>query len=492
MANLIKNPKVFVMPESGAFPSMKKISDYEWEIPKEGRMNVPVRIFASKKLMDKIKEDRTIEQARNMATLPGVLKNIVVLPDAHEGYGACIGGVAAHDAENGVISPGEIGFDINCGMRLLRTNLNREEVEIKIKELLHQLSRDVPAGVGRSNIKVSDEELDNVLEKGAEWAVKNGYGNKEDLEFCEENGGMMTADASKVSKHAKQRGCNQLGTLGSGNHFLEIQYVDEIFDKKIAEAFGIEKEGQIVIMIHCGSRGLGHQVCSDYLREMERAFPEVVAKLPDRDLIYAPIKHRLGKDYFAAMSAAANFAWCNRHIIGDKTKKAVKMFFQNAEIETVYDVAHNICKAEEHEIEGKMKKVYMHRKGATRAFGPGNKEIPKKYQKVGQPIIIPGSMGTASYVLVGTEKAEEISFASTAHGAGREMSRHEALRRWTGEEIKKELESKKIFIKSASWKGIAEEAPGAYKDIDEVVEVSHQLGIGNKVARLKPIGVIKG
>jgi tRNA-splicing ligase RtcB len=424
--------------------------------------------------------------------LPGVLKNIIVLPDAHEGYGACIGGVAATDMKNGGLSPGEIGYDINCGVRLLRTNLKKENVSPKIKELLESLFIHVPAGLGSSNIRISKDELNKVLANGAKWAVENGYGDKDDLEFCEENGSMKNANSSYVSEHAKDRGFKQLATLGSGNHFLEVQYVDEIFDKKTAETFGIKEKGQVMLMIHCGSRGLGHQVCSDYLREMEKELPEIVEKLPDRELIYAPAKHELCQKYFSAMAAAANFAWCNRHIIGHQSRLAFKKIFPESELKTVYDVAHNIAKIEEHNIDGKTKKVYMHRKGATRAFGPGRMEIPAAYRGAGQPILIPGSMGTASYVLVGTAKAEEISFASTAHGAGREMSRHEALRRYTGEGIKKELESRNIFIKSASWKGIAEEAPGAYKDIDEVVDVSDKLGIGRKVARLKPIGVVKG
>jgi len=379
----------------------------------------------------------------------------------------------------------------NCGVRLLRTNLKKDEIYPKIKELLESLFKHTPAGLGSSNIRVSKEQIKSILENGAKWAVENKYGTKEDLEFCEENGNMKGANADYISEHAKDRGFKQVATLGSGNHFLEVQYVDEIYDKEAAEAFGIEK-GQVVLMIHCGSRGLGHQVCSDYLREMEKTFPEIVEKLPDRELIYAPAEHPLAKKYFSAMAAAANFAWCNRHIIGHQCRIAFSEIFPKSKLETVYDVAHNIAKIEAHNIDGKDTKVYMHRKGATRAFGPGNPEIPKAYQKVGQPIILPGSMGTASYILVGTKRAEEISFASTAHGAGREMSRHEALRHYTGEGIKKDLESRKIFIKAASWKGIAEEAPGAYKDVDEVVEVSHKVGIGNKVARLKPIGVIKG
>ncbi len=468
---------------------IKKVREGMYKIEKSGAMKVPVIVFASEEMLEKIKQDRTLWQATNMATLPGVQKNIIVLPDAHEGYGACIGGVSAFDAENGVISPGEVGFDINCGVRLLKTNMNKEEVYPKAKELLHQISRDVPAGVGRSNISISKEELDIVLNKGAEWAVKNGYGNKEDLEFCEENGRMKTADASLVSDSAKKRGHDQIGTLGSGNHFLEIQYVDEIFDKEAAEAFGL-KEGQVTVMIHCGSRGLGHQVCSDYLRKMEKVFPEIVASLPDRDLIYAPTSHPLAKEYFAAMSAAANFAWCNRHVIGHQVRRSFSSIFKDSKLETIYDIAHNIVKLEDHKVNSETKKVYVQRKGATRAFGPGRKEIPKKYQKVGQPIMIPGTMGTASYVLVG--ESQELSFSSTAHGAGREMSRHAAIKKYDANKIKQELEAKNIFIKSASKKGIAEEAPGAYKDIEQVVDVSDQIGIGRKVARLKPIGVVKG
>lgn len=470
---------------------LKKISEVEWEIPKSGTMNVPVRIFASKKLLDKMQQDRTLNQGKNVAFLPGIYKYSIVLPDGHEGYGFPIGGVAALDYKKGGISPGGIGYDINCGVRLLKTNLQKKDIYPKIKPLLDSLFKHTPAGLGSSNLRISKEELKKVLEKGAGWAVENGYGNKNDLEFCEESGSMPGANSSAVSEKAKDRGFKQVATLGSGNHFLEIQYVDEIYDKEAAKVFGL-KENQVVLMIHCGSRGLGHQVCSDYLREMEKTFPEIVSKLPDRELIYAPAEHPLCKKYFSAMAAAANFAWCNRHVIGHQSRKAFSEIFPKSKLDTIYDVAHNIAKIETHNINGKNIKVYMHRKGATRAFGPGNNEIPKVYRKIGQPIILPGSMGTASYLLIGTEKAEEVSFASTAHGAGREMSRHEALRRYTGEGIKKELEKNKIFIKSASWDGIAEEAPGAYKDVDEVVEVSHKAGIGNKVCRLKPIGVIKG
>lgn len=403
-----------------------------------------------------------------------------------------IGGVAALDMEKGGISPGGIGYDINCGVRLLQTNLKKEQLYPKIKQLLESLFQHVPAGLGGSNIRISPEALNEVLNKGAKWAVENKYGNKDDLEHCEEGGQMTTADSKQVSEKAKSRGRKQLATLGSGNHFLEIQYVDKIFDKETAKAFGITEEGQVTVMIHCGSRGLGHQVCSDYLREMERTFPDIIQKIPDKELIYAPAGHPLCDKYLKAMSAAANFAWCNRHIIGHQCRLAFSKIFPDSKLGTVYDVAHNICKIEEHDINGEIKKVYMHRKGATRAFPPGHPEIPKAYQKIGQPIILPGTMGTSSYILVGTEEGMKATFGSTAHGAGRVMSRHEALSKFRGEQVKSELAGKKISLKSASWKGVAEEAPGVYKDIDEVVEVSHQVGIGRKVVRLKPIGVVKG
>ena len=471
---------------------LKKISDNVWEIPMSGEMKVPTRIFASEKLLEKMKQDRSLGQARNVACLPGIYKYACVMPDGHEGYGFPIGGVAALDVKTGGISPGGIGYDINCGVRLLQTNLTKEQMYPKIKDLLDALFKSVPAGLGGSNITVTTEVLDGLLNKGAKWAVENGYGNQDDLDHCESNGCMEQADASRVSDKAKNRGRKQLATLGSGNHFLEIQYVDEIYDVEVAKAFGITEKDQVVLMIHCGSRGLGHQVCSDYLREMERTFPEIIAKIPDKELIYAPAGHKLCDDYLKAMSAAANFAWCNRHIIGHQTRLAFKKVFPDVELKTVYDVAHNICKVEEHKIDGEMKKVYLHRKGATRAFPPGHPELAEAYRSVGQPIILPGSMGTASYILVGTEEGMETTFGSTAHGAGRVMSRHEALRKFKGEQVKKDLEAQKISLKSASWKGVAEEAPGVYKDIDEVARVSDETGIGKKVVRLRPIGVIKG
>lgn len=388
------------------------------------------------------------------------------------------------------------GFIVsNCGVRLLTTPLSKTDVEPKIKELLEQLFRNVPSGVGSdSDIRLKRDELDDVLKRGCYWALENGYATEEDLEVTESNGSLEMAEPSAVSNNAKERGKNQLGTLGAGNHFLEIQFVDEIYNKKAAKAMGITEKGQVCVMIHCGSRGLGHQVCSDYLRKFEDVFPEIANALPDRDLIYAPADTKLAKEYFGAMCAAANFAWTNRQIICHGVRKAFKTIFgiPPKHIEQAYDVAHNIIKRESYEINGKMKELYIHRKGATRAFGLHHPEIPKKYQDIGQPILIPGSMGTASYVLVGTATSAEKSFASTAHGAGRVMSRHEANKKYTGEGTKRELEKHHIFVKAASWKGISEEAPGAYKDIDEVAKVSHEAGIGDLVARLKPIGVVKG
>lgn len=472
----------------------KQVNNYSYTIEKSGKMNVPVKIFASELLMEKMLGDKCLGQGMNVATLPGIKGASIMMPDAHQGYGFSIGGVAAMDCENGCISPGGIGFDINCGVRLLTTNMTEEEVRPKLKSLLNALFKNIPPGVGsQSLLRLTDEELEEVLSIGAPWCVKKGYGTEEDLENCEEGGSMKSADPSKVSPRAKSRGRKQIGTLGAGNHFLEIQKVDEIFDEKTAKAFGITKKDQVVVMIHCGSRGLGHQVCSDYLRRMEESFPDIMAALPEKDLIYAPAQSELAKDYYAAMSAAANFAWANRHFIGHQVRRSFEEIFgEKAELHTVYDVAHNIAKLEEHEIEGKKENVWVHRKGATRAFGPKRAEVPKKYREVGQPILIPGSMGTSSYVLVGTEKAMKESFGSTAHGAGRVMSRKQANESWRGDDVKRELEEHNILVKAASWRGVSEEAPKAYKDVDEVVKVSHDAGIGNMVARVKPMGVVKG
>lgn len=468
---------------------LKKISEVEWEIPKTGKMNVPVRIFASEKLLEKMKEDETFKQASNVAMLPGIVKNIILLPDSHCGYGMPIGGVAAFDIDLGVISPGMCGYDINCGIRILSTNLTLKDIEKKKKEIIDKLFRDVPSGVGeKGRIKLTREELNEVLVEGAQWAVKKGYGEDEDWKHTEDNGKILGANPADVSDRARARGMPQLGSLGAGNHFLEVQVVDEIFDEKIAKAFGLEK-GQVTIGIHCGSRGLGHQVASDYIKLMEEKYgwPE-----QDRELVNALINSDLGKKYFSAMACAANFAFANRQLITYWVRETMKRIFPKFKSKLIYDVCHNIVKFEEHFVNGKIKKLCIHRKGATRSFGAGRKEIPEDYRKIGQPVIIPGSMGTASYVLVGTGKAEEVSFASVAHGAGRVSSRSAALRNLRGEEVKKELNDKGIEVVSGSWKGLAEEAPSVYKDIDEVVSVSHKAGIGNLIARVKPVAVMKG
>ncbi|OVE74798.1 RNA-splicing ligase RtcB [archaeon D22] len=461
---------------------------------KTDKMNVPGKIFASEKLIEQMKRDNTFDQVSNGAGLPGIVSASIAMPDAHQGYGLSIGGVAAFDKNDGIITPGGIGFDINCGVRLLSTNLTKDDVEPKIKELLEVLFKNVPSGVGsESSIRLSDSQLNDVLEKGASWAVDNGYGTKEDLENAEESGSMPGCDATKISMKAKGRGRKQLGTLGAGNHFLEVQIVDEIFDKEKAEVFGITKPGQIVVMIHCGSRGLGHQVCGDYLRKMEDEYTEIIEKLPEKDLIYAPFSSKIGQDYYSAMIGSANYAWANRHVIGHFVRESFKQVFgEDTELSTVYDVAHNIAKLEKHTVDGEEKELIVHRKGATRAFAPGRMEVPEKYRVTGQPVLIPGSMGTASYILAGTKEAMEKSFGSTAHGAGRTMSRHEAMKDMRAEDVVKELESHNIHIKSASRKGIVEEAPQAYKDVDEVVKVSHDAGIGVLVAKVKPFGVIKG
>jgi tRNA-splicing ligase RtcB len=479
---------------------LNKISDVEWEIPigTIPNMKVPGRVFASAKLLEKMKQDRTLTQCAGVATLPGIYKHAITLPDGHEGYGFPIGGVAALDFKEGGISPGGIGYDINCGVRLIRTNFRKPDIKDKVEPLLDALFRNVPSGLGsKGKTKVHTEaEFDNVLRLGARWAFENGFGTEKDLKHLEEEGCIKIADPKYASSEAKKRGMPQLGSLGSGNHFLEIQYVDKIFDAKVAKVFGIEEEGQITLMIHTGSRGIGHQVCSDYIREMEKAYPEIISKLPDRELIYAPAGSDIADRYLKAMSAAANFAWCNRQMILHWSRQAfeevMKTDWEAMGMQVVYDVAHNLAKVEEHKIDGKLRKVYLHRKGATRAFGPGRPEIPSDYRAVGQPVLIPGSMGTASYVLVGSETAMEKTFGSTAHGAGRMMSRHEAIRSYRADTIIKELGDRGIIIKAASKMGVVEEAPGAYKDIDEVVKVSHEAGIGNIVARLKPMGVVKG
>lgn len=469
--------------------NIKKIDINIHEIEKEGKMLVPGIVFASEILFNDIKKDKTLEQVKNVAQLPGIVEKSIAMPDAHQGYGFPVGGVAAFDMEKGIISPGGIGYDINCGVRLLKTGLKEKEFLKKRDNILSELYKKIPSGVGHGGeFKLSEKEIDEVLNNGVQWALEKGYATKQDIENTEDKGCIQGASSSKVSPQAKGRGRNQLGTIGSGNHFLEIQFVEEIYDKKAAETLGLEKK-EIVILIHTGSRGLGHQTASDYIKKMEKEYG--FENLPDRELACAPINSPLGQDYFAAMAAAANFAFVNRQLITYQIRKVFDKFFKN-DIELIYDIAHNIAKFEEFKINGKKKLLCVHRKGATRSFGSGRKEIPAKYRKVGQPIFIPGSMGTFSYVLVGTNEAQEISFASTAHGAGRILSRTFAKQNLNAGKIKMELEKYGVKFRAGSDKGLVEEAPQAYKDVNEVVRVSDELGIGKMVARLRPLAVVKG
>jgi len=473
-----------------------KLEDYLWEIPKSFRtdMHVPARILASEILLDNILEDRSLNQLVNVATLPGVQEASMVMPDVHEGYGFPIGGVAATQFPDGVISPGGIGYDINCGVRLLLSQLQVKDLKGYKEKLAKEMYTQIPSGMGKGGqIILSDVQLNDVLIKGAEWAVENGYGQKEDLKFMESHGRLKEADPTCVSDMAKKRGSNQLGTIGSGNHFVEVDYVEEIFDEKVANAFKLIKN-QIVVLIHTGSRGLGHQVATDYIRVMMRAMSDYNIELPDRELACAPFNSGQGQNYYKAMCAASNFAWCNREVISWEARNAWKNVFgdNGGELKLLYDVAHNIAKLETHELEGMEKMLIVHRKGATRAFGPGFEELPEAYSTAGQPVIIPGSMGTCSYVLAGTDKSGEITFGSCCHGAGRRLSRRAAKRLVNALSIKEELKNKGIFIKSGSLKGIAEEAPIAYKDVNLVVETVQDSGIAKKVAKLRPVAVIKG
>ena len=479
---------------------LNKIAENIYEIPENTQdcMNVPVRVYASQKLVEKMRQDKTFQQGTNAACLPGIYSHSIILPDGHQGYGFPIGGVAATDYEQGVISPGGVGYDINCGVRVLRTNLDEKDVRPKLGNLINKLFSDVPTGIGRSG-KISlkgKSGVDEVLEDGAHWAVENGYGWDEDLLHQEAGGRLEIADASKVSGHAKERGMRQVGTLGSGNHFLEIQLVDQIYDEQAAKTMGITREGQVTVMIHSGSRGLGHQTCSDYIKVMTNAMRKYNINLPDRELCSAPITSPEGQDYLAAMSAAANFAFANRQTMMHWARGAFSKILGSSpddlDMHLIYDVAHNMGKVEEHDIEGKRRKVVVHRKGATRAFPPGHSEVPAKYRDIGQPVLIPGTMGTASYILIGDKRGMELSFGSTAHGAGRFMSRSRAKKQFFGKDVQKRLAGEGIIVKATKGIVIAEEAPGAYKDVDEVVRVSDEVGIATKAVRLRPIGVIKG
>lgn len=476
----------------------KKIAENQYQIDADSNlgMKVPVRIFADEPLLQKMLSDRTIMQAQNVSCIPGIVGQSIVLPDGHEGYGFPVGGVAAMDAEEGMISPGGVGYDINCGVRLLRSNLTEQTVRSKLKELVNDLFSSIPSGVGsKGAVRLTHSELDEVLVKGVSWAIDHGYGSSDDSDVCEENGQIKNADPNKVSDKAKKRGAPQLGSLGSGNHFLEVQKVTEIHDEEAANRMGI-KEGTITILIHCGSRGFGHQVCSDYLRVAEQAMRKYDIHLPDRELACVPNTSEEGESYRKAMFAASNFAWSNRQMITHWTRKSFERVFNQTEsdldMKLVYDVSHNIAKVEKHKVDGRERNVVVHRKGATRAFPANRDEIPSRYRDLGQPVLVPGSMGTASWILLGQPNSMNLSFGSTAHGAGRTMSRTKARRNYNEDDVKKSLNDKGIFIKALTRDGIVEETPQAYKDVDAVVNVSHNLGIATKVAKLVPIGVIKG
>ena len=457
-------------------------------------MRVPARILASETLLDEIMEDRSLAQLVNVASLPGIEGASMVMPDVHEGYGFPIGGVAATTYPNGAISPGGIGYDINCGVRLMTSSLKRHQVEDQMEALSKEMYRQIPSGMGKGGqIILSSRELHKVLKDGAEWAVAHGYGEADDLRYMESNGKLNLADPRLVSERAKNRGKDQLGTIGSGNHFVEVDYVDEIFEDRIAKAFGLET-GQVVILIHTGSRGLVHHVATDNIKIIMSAMEKYGIKVPDRELACVPFDSPEGQNYFKAMCAAANFAWCNREIISWEARTAWKQVFgaEGGKLRLMYDVAHNIAKLEEHETGGETRLMIVHRKGATRAFGPGFSELPAAYQEAGQPVIIPGSMGTCSYVLAGTEKSMATTFGSCCHGAGRRLSRTAAKRQVNAPVLKEELLSRGIYVEAGSFKGIAEEAPVAYKDVNEVVETVHASGIAKRVAKLSPMAVIKG
>jgi tRNA-splicing ligase RtcB len=475
---------------------LRQIEDYLWEIPASFRndMQVPARIIALGELLEELMDDRSLTQLINVTTLPGIVSAAYVMPDAHEGYGFPIGGVAATRYPDGVISPGGIGYDINCGVRLLLSDLCFSEVKDQLEELSKEMYQQIPSGIGKGGqLKLSINQVDQVLRKGAIWAIENGYGDDEDLAHIESHGRLGEADPEFVSIHAKQRGHDQLGTIGAGNHFVEIDRVEEIVDESAANAFGLRK-GQIVILIHTGSRGLGHQVATDYLKLMMTAMPKYGYQPPDRELACVPFNSPEGQQYYKAMCAAANFAWCNREVISWEVRTAWRNTFgaKGGRLKLMYDVAHNIAKRESHKVNGERVDVIVHRKGATRAFGPGFEELVEAYRPIGQPVLIPGSMGTSSYVLAGGPESEHLSFGSSCHGAGRRLSRRAAKRQVNAPQLKTELEERGIYIQAGSYRSIAEEAPIAYKDVNLVVETVHQAGIAMKVAKLKPLGVVKG
>ncbi len=477
---------------------LQQINQFEWEIPKSYRedMRVPVRIFATRQLLEEIKDDKSLEQATNAATLPGLVGRVVVMPDVHQGYGFPIGGVAATRLPHGVISPGAIGYDINCGVRLLASQIEYEAVKKDLSDLADSLNRLCPSGVGKKgHLRLKIGELEKVCKDGSRWTLQHGYATEADLRRTEEKGRLEGADPTKISKRAKERGRPQLGTLGAGNHFIEIDIVDQIIHQDAARVMGLI-EGCLVLMIHCGSRGFGHQICTDYVREFQAAVKRYGIRLPDRELVCAPLDSPEGQAYLGAMRGAANYAFANRQVLAHFARQAFEETLAgkvpNWHLHQVYDIAHNMGKIETHEVDGKQTEVCVHRKGATRAFGPGFQGLPHEYRSIGQPVLVPGSMGTASWVLVGTQESMKRSFGSTCHGAGRTMSRSKAKKTVWGEDLRKELQAQGIHIRAGSMAGLAEEAPQAYKDVDAVVETVAGAGIARKVARLRPVAVIKG
>jgi tRNA-splicing ligase RtcB len=478
--------------------ALRRIDDFEWEIPASFRsdMRVPVRLFASRDLLEAIRDDASLDQAVNATTLPGVVGQVLVMPDVHQGYGFPIGGVAATRLPDGVISPGAIGYDINCGVRLLASRVRLDEVRGNLRELAAALDAACPSGVGtKGHLRLDRRELERVCREGSEWAQRRGYASESDLDRSEERGRLDGADFSAVSERAAERGRDQVGTLGAGNHFIETQVVDEVIDVEAARTMGLE-EGCLTVMIHCGSRGFGHQVCTDYVRDFQGAVKRYGIRLPDRELVCAPLDSPEGRAYQAAMRAAANYAFANRQVLAHFARQAFAEVLEgrvrDAHLHQVYDIAHNMGKIERHEIDGERLDVCVHRKGATRAFGPGFEGLPPEYRTIGQPVLVPGSMGTASWVLVGTEASMQRSLGSTCHGAGRTMSRSRAKRTINGATLRNELESRGIAVRAGSLAGLAEEAPAAYKDVDAVVEAVARAGIAKRVARLRPVAVVKG
>ena len=472
--------------------SFKKISDYQWQIEPFGKMRVPIIIYADKTLIEQM-DEKVRQQAINVASLPGIVDACHVMPDAHWGYGFPIGGVAAFDADSGgVISAGGVGFDISCGVRMLRTQLTIDDIQSVKTQLAAQLARDIPAGVGsRGKLHLNATSMDDMLAGGASWAVDNGYGTKSDLAYIEEQGCQHGAMPKYVSDYAKKRQHDEVGTLGSGNHYMEIQHVTEIFNSRIAESFGLKK-GDIVISIHCGSRGLGHQIGTEFLKKMVTSAPGYGLELPDRELACAPLNSPLGKQYLGAMRAGINCALANRQVLTSLLRETIAGILPKANLKLLYDVSHNTCKVEEHKVDGKKKRLFVHRKGATRAFAAGFTKLPAEFADAGQPVLIGGTMGTASYILAGCQESMSKAFGSSCHGAGRNMSRHQAAKQWNGRDVVRSLSSRGIIIKSPSYRGVAEEAPGAYKDVTAVVNAADKAGLSIKVAKVEPVICIKG